>query len=317
VTTSTHAAASPRRRALGRGLAAVMVSLRPHQWTKNLVVFAALGFSKHLFETGPLLRSLLAFALFCGLSGTVYLVNDLADVGRDRLHPVKRQRPIASGALSMRTAALLAAGLGPLCLGLSFLLGPYFAACVLAYLALNLLYSFRLKEVVIVDVLCVSAGFVLRAVAGGLAIGAQVSDWLLICTILLSLFLTLAKRRHELTTLSESATGHRKILAEYSPYLLDQMIAVVTASCVTAYAFYTTAAETREKFQTERLPWTLPFVLYGIFRYLYLVHQKSKGGSPTDVLLTDRPLLLAVALWAVAILLIVYTSSGTPVPLVR
>ena len=317
MTISTHAAVSPRLRPLGRSLAAVVVSLRPHQWTKNLVVFAALGFSKHLFEVGPLLRSFLAFALFCGLSGTVYLVNDLADVGRDRLHPVKRRRPIASGALSMRTAALLAGVLGPVCLGLSFLLGPRFAACVLGYLGLNLLYSFRLKEVVIVDVLCVSAGFVLRAVAGGLAIGVQVSDWLLICTILLSLFLTLAKRRHELTTLSESATGHRKILAEYSPYLLDQMIAVVTASCVTAYAFYTTAAETREKFQTERLPWTLPFVLYGIFRYLYLVHQKSKGGSPTDVLLTDRPLLLAVALWAAAVLLIVYTSAGTPVPLLR
>jgi 4-hydroxybenzoate polyprenyltransferase len=315
VTTPVEAV-SPRRRPLG-GVAAAVVSLRPNQWTKNLVVFAALGFSKHLFETGPLLRGFLAFALFCGLSGTVYLVNDLADVGRDRLHPVKRRRPIASGALSQRAAALLAGVLGPVCFGLALLLGWRFAACVLVYLTLNLLYSFRLKEVVIVDVLCVSAGFVLRAVAGGLAIGVQVSDWLLICTILLSLFLTLAKRRHELTTLSESATGHRKILAEYSPYLLDQMIAVVTASCVTAYAFYTTAAETREKFQTERLPWTLPFVLYGIFRYLYLVHQKAKGGSPTDVLLTDRPLLLAVALWAAAILLIVYTAAGTPVPLAR
>src|SRR5262245_21033235 len=277
---------------------ALLVSLRPHQWTKNLVVLVALGLSKHLFDRGPLLQALLAFAIFCGLSGTVYLLNDVADVERDRLHPLKRRRPIASGALPVRVAALAALVLGLGCLGLAVVLGWPFVACAVAYLGLNLLYSFRLKEVVIVDVLCVSLGFVLRAVAGAVAIGVVFSEWLLVCTLLLALFLTLAKRRHELTSLSDEATGHRKILAEYSPYLLDQMIAVVTASCVTAYAFYTTAADTREKFQTERLPWTLPFVLYGIFRYLYLVHQKSKGGSPTDVLLTDRPLLLAVALWA-------------------
>ena len=176
------------------------------------------------------------------------------------------------------------------CLGLSFVLGRAFAASAFVYLGLNLLYSFRLKEVVIVDVLSISLGFVLRAVAGGLAVGAAVSDWLLICTFLLALFLSLAKRRHELTSLNEDASGHREILAEYSPYLLDQMINVVTASCLSAYAFYTTAPETREKFATDRLAWTIPFVLYGIFRYLYLVHQKEQGGSPSDVLLTDRPL---------------------------
>jgi 4-hydroxybenzoate polyprenyltransferase len=280
-------------------------------------VLAALAFSKHLFEREPLLRSLFAVALFCGLSGAVYLLNDVADVERDRLHPLKRNRPIASGALSLRTAASTAVALGLVSLGLSLLLGRSFAACAALYLSLNLAYSFRLKEVVIVDVLSVSLGFVLRAVAGAVAIGVVISDWLLICTILLALFLTLAKRRHELTSLSEAASGHRKILAEYSPYLLDQMISVVTASLVTAYAFYTTAPDTREKFATDRLVWTLPFVLYGIFRYLYLVHQKEKGGSPTDILLTDRPLLLAVGLWALTIVGIVYTSSGTPMPLVR
>jgi len=298
-------------------LRALVVSLRPDQWTKNLVVLAALAFSKHLFERDPLLRSLLAFALFCGLSGAVYLLNDVADVERDRLHPVKKRRPIASGELPVRTAATTAVVLGMACLGLAFLLGRPFAACAALYLSLNLAYSFRLKEVVIVDVLSVSLGFVLRAVAGAVAIGVVISDWLLICTILLALFLTLAKRRHELTSLNESASGHRKILAEYSPYLLDQMISVVTASLVTAYAFYTTAPDTREKFATDRLVWTLPFVLYGIFRYLYLVHQKEKGGSPTDILLTDRPLLLVVGLWALAIVAIVYTASGTPVPLAR
>jgi 4-hydroxybenzoate polyprenyltransferase len=296
---------------------AVLVSLRPHQWTKNLVVFAALGFSKHLFEMGPLLRATFAFALFCGLSGAVYLLNDLADLERDRLHPSKRLRPLASGALAPRTAVMVAAILAFGCLALAFVLGRPFAATAFVYLGLNLLYSFKLKEVVIVDVLCISLGFVLRAVAGAVALGVAISDWLLICTLLLALFLTLSKRRHELTSLNQEASAHRKILAEYSPYLLDQMINVVTASCLSAYAFYTTAAETREKFQTDRLAWTIPFVLYGIFRYLYLVHQKEKGGSPSDVLLTDRPLLAAVALWAVAIVIIIYTAGGAPGPLGR
>jgi 4-hydroxybenzoate polyprenyltransferase len=279
------------------------------------VVFAALTFSKHLFERGPLLRSLLAFALFCGLSGAVYLLNDVTDVERDRLHPVKRRRPVASGELPVRVAAAVAAALGFAALAGSWLLGPAFLACAAVYLALNLLYSLRLKDVVIVDVLSVSLGFVIRAVAGGAAIGVAVSDWLLICTVLFALFLSLAKRRHELTSLNAAAASHRAILAEYSPYLLDQMIGVVTASCLMAYAFYTTAEETRQKFQTDRLAWTIPFVLYGIFRYLYLVHQKEKGGSPSDVLLTDRPLLLDVALWAAAVVYIVYTALGPPVPL--
>jgi 4-hydroxybenzoate polyprenyltransferase len=294
---------------------AIFASLRPHQWTKNLVVLAALVFSKHLFEPEPLLRSLLAFALFCGLSGTAYLINDVADVEHDRLHPRKRLRPVASGELSTRAALALATALGVLCLSLSLLLGTAFAACALLYLALNLAYSFRLKDLVILDVLAVSLGFVLRAVAGAVAIPVQISEWLLICTILLALFLTLCKRRHELTSLEAGASEHRRSLSEYSPYLLDQMISVVTASCLTAYAVYTTAPETREKFQTDRLAWTIPFVLYGIFRYLYLVHRREQGGSPTEILVTDRPLLMDVALWALAVVLVVYTAKGSPVPL--
>ena len=300
-----------------RRLRGLLLSLRPHQWTKNLAVFAAVGLSKHLFETGPLLRSLLAFGLFCGLSGAVYLLNDVIDVERDRLHPLKARRPIASGLVPVHLATVLAVALGFACLAGSLLLGRMFLACAAAYFGLNVLYSLKLKEVVIVDVLSVSLGFVLRAVAGAVAIPVTISEWLLICTILLALFLTLAKRRHELVSLSDTAASHRAILAEYSPYLLDQMIAVVTASCVTAYAFYTTAAETKEKFRTDKLALTIPFVLYGIFRYLYLVHRKEKGGSPSDVLLTDRPLLVAVALWALAIVVIVYTASGAPAPLVR
>jgi len=292
---------------------ALLVSLRPHQWTKNLFALAALAFSKHLFDADAVARAAAAFAVFCALSGAVYVVNDLADLERDRLHPTKRLRPIASGALGVpaaRAAALVLLVLGVLA---SAALGAGFLVCALGYLALNLAYSFGLKNVVILDVLAIAIGFVLRAVAGALAIQVVFSDWLLVCTILLALFLALAKRRHELVTLPDAAS-HRAILAEYSPYLLDQMIAVVTASCLTAYAFYTLSPETVAKYRTDRLALTIPFVIYGIFRYLYLVHRKEQGGSPSDVLLTDRPLLAAVALWAVTVVLIVYTAPGVPVP---
>jgi 4-hydroxybenzoate polyprenyltransferase len=293
----------------------LLVSLRPHQWTKNLILFAPLALSKHLFEAGPLLRSVFAFLVFCGLSGAVYLVNDVRDIEQDRLHSRKRLRPIASGVLRPPTALGLAGLIGGSSLLASLALGPAFALAALAYVVLNLLYSLKLKEIVIVDAIAVSLGFVIRAVAGALAIGVVFSDWLLICTILLALFLTFCKRRHELTTLEGQASDHRKSLQEYSPYLLDQMIAVVTASCLMAYASYTTAPETIAKFQTDRLPWTIPFVLYGIFRYLYLVHQKEQGGSPTDLLLTDRPILVNVAFWAMALVAIVYTAGGAPAPI--
>jgi 4-hydroxybenzoate polyprenyltransferase len=294
---------------------ALFVSLRPHQWTKNLLVVpAALVFSKHLFDADAVLRVLLALFVFSALSGGVYLVNDLADLERDRLHPRKRQRPLASGALPVGVARVAAVLLLAGGLGAGLVLGPGFVVVALAYVVLNLAYSFGLKNVVILDALAVSLGFVLRAVAGALAIDVEFSSWLLVCTILLALFLSLAKRRHELVLLDASAGEHRRILAEYSPYLLDQMIAVVTASCLTAYAFYTLAPETVEKYRTERLALTIPFVIYGIFRYLYLVHRREEGGSPSDVLLTDRPLAAAVALWAIAVVAIVYTASGLPVP---
>jgi len=293
---------------------AILVSLRPHQWTKNLVIFAALALSKHLFEPEAVARTTLAFVVFCALSGAVYLVNDLSDLERDRLHPQKRERPIASGALSVPVARAVALAMGLASLGFSLLLGRGFALVVVGFLGLNLAYSFVLKNVVILDVIAIAIGFVLRAAAGAIAIGVRISDWLLVCTILLALFLALAKRRHELVSLNDTAAFHRAILAEYSPYLLDQMIAVVTASCVTAYAFYTLAPETIEKYRTDRLALTIPFVLYGIFRYLYLVHRREQGGSPTDVLLTDRPLLVAVALWAATIVAIVYAAGGAPMP---
>jgi len=292
---------------------ALLVSLRPHQWTKNLVVLAALAFSKHLFDVDAVVRAGSAFVVFCALSGAAYLANDLVDAERDRAHPVKRTRPIASGALALPVAR--AAGTSLFALGLlaSWALGPGFFLCALAYLGLNLAYTFGLKNLVILDVLAIAVGFVLRAVAGAVVIQVVFSAWLIVCTLLLALFLSLAKRRHELVTL-EDAAGHRSILAEYSPYLLDQMTAVVTASCLTAYAFYTLAPETVEKYRTDRLALTIPFVIYGIFRYLYLVHRKEQGGSPSDVLLTDRPLLAATILWGLVVVLIVYTAPGVPMP---
>ena len=296
-------------------MTAFLRALRPHQWTKNLLVFAALLFSKHLFEPEPFLRALLAFVAFCGLSGAVYLWNDVADIEQDRLHPKKKKRPLAAGELSIRAASLGAIALVVVALALSFWLDVRLGLCASAYLGLNLGYSFGLKHVVIVDVLALSLGFVLRALAGGFAIKAPVTEWLLVLTLLFALFMALAKRRHEITSLGEGASSHRAILAEYSPYLIDQMTSVVTASVVTAYTFYTLSAETVAKFGTARLSWTLPLVLYGIFRYLYLVHQKDLGDSPTDILLTDRPLLVTVALWVALVIAIVYTAQGVATPL--
>jgi 4-hydroxybenzoate polyprenyltransferase len=284
----------------------LLVSLRPYQWTKNLIIFGALLLGQRLLDLRSLLYALAAFAIFCVLSGVVYLINDVADREADRQHPVKMSRPIASGALPVRTALGAALVLGVTSLSAAFLLRPLFGVLAAAYLGLLALYSGPLKHIVIIDVLTIAIGFVLRAAAGAVAIDVGISHWLYVLTILLALFLALSKRRHELVLLAERATGHRPILEEYSPYLLDQMISVVTASTLVAYAFYTVSPETVSKFGTDRLGLTLPLPIYGIFRYLYLVHQKEGGGSPADMLLTDRPLLICSALWAVAVGIIVY-----------
>lgn len=290
----------------GRSPVNLLISLRPGQWTKNLLVFAALLFGRRLFDPFALGSAIGAFVIFCGLSGVVYLVNDIRDRESDRRHPHKARRPIASGALPVSTAIVTAAVLGGAAIASAALLGPRFALVAVAYLALQLLYSAWLKHIVIIDVLTIAVGFVLRAVAGAVAIDVEISQWLLACTILLALFIALAKRRHELVLLADGAIGHRPILGEYSAYLLDQMIAVVTASTLVAYIFYTISPETHDKFGTSGLELTIPFPIYGIFRYLYLVHRRDGGGSPADMLLTDRPLLACVALWAVTVALIIY-----------
>jgi 4-hydroxybenzoate polyprenyltransferase len=284
----------------------ILVSIRPEQWTKNLVVFAALLFGRQLFELEAVAVSAAAFAIFCGLSGVVYLVNDVLDREADRRHPIKARRPIASGALSPRAALAAALVIGTVALFAAFFVGTAFFVTACVYLALLTLYSGPFKHMVILDVLTIAIGFVLRAVAGALAVDVPISHWLLVCTILLALFLALAKRRQELVMLADAATGHRRSLGEYSAYLLDQMIAIVGAATIMGYALYTVSPETVAKFGTDQLLLTLPFPIYGLFRYLYIVHQKHGGGSPAETLLRDRPLLLCVLLWAIGVVLVVY-----------
>ncbi|HWR96997.1 MAG TPA: decaprenyl-phosphate phosphoribosyltransferase [Candidatus Methanoperedens sp.] len=288
-------------------IAAIVRSARPGQWVKNVLVFAPLVFAQQALEPRAVGGTLAAFALFCLASGAVYLVNDLLDRDQDRLHPDKRRRPIAAGELAPAPAATAAALAGAGALGGAALVDPRLALVLGIYLAQSLAYSRALKHVVILDVMTIALGFVLRVVAGGVAAGVALSTWLLLCTSLLALFLGFGKRRHELVLLEAEATAHRPILSEYSPYFLDQMIAVVTTSTLVCYALYTMDPAVHQKLHTARLPLTIPFVLYGIFRYLYLVHQKEGGGDPSQVVLADRPLLVNILLWIAAVFAILYT----------
>ncbi len=288
----------------------VLRALRPKQWTKNLLVFAALIFAKRLGDPYSTSAAIITFVAFCLLSSSIYLVNDVRDVEEDQRHPTKRHRPIAAGLVSPSFALILAVLLAAVGIGGSFFVGQPTAIVAACYLALTLAYTVWLKHIVIIDVLAVALGYVLRAVAGAAAIQVEISPWLLICTILLALFLVLCKRRQELVMLEESAAEHRPSLGEYSSHLLDQMIAVVTASTFMSYCLYTINERTVQELGTKHLMYTVPFVIYGIFRYLYLVHQKNQGGAPDRVLLTDAPLLLNVVLYVAAVVLILYFSSS-------
>jgi 4-hydroxybenzoate polyprenyltransferase len=300
---ASAAAAVVSHRAFATNLA---ISLRPHQWTKNLLVFAGLIFAQRLFDRHALTTSIAAFAVFCALSSVVYLVNDLYDRDADRLHPTKAKRPIASGALAPGAAWTAAIVLGAAAMAAAVMINRSFAVVGGLYLVILSAYSVSLKHLVILDVLTLASGFVLRAVAGAVAIDVPFSNWLLLVTLLAALFIGLSKRRAELVSLADGASGHRRILAEYSPYLLDQMIGVVTASTLIAYAFYTISPEVVQRFGTDRLIYTVPFVIYGIFRYLYLIHQREEGGNPSELLVTDRPLLGCLALWGLAVVIILY-----------
>ena len=280
--------------------------MRPQQWVKNLFLFAPLIFSGHLKNSHDRLLTIEGFFLFSIGASVVYIFNDIRDIDQDRLHPEKSKRPLPAGALTVRTAAVFCFLLAVCAVIPGYLLGPGFGSALLLYMLINTLYSLWLKHVVIIDVMTISAGFVLRVIAGALLIDVQASEWLFICTILLSLFLGFSKRRHELTALESQANEHRTVLEHYSPYFLDQMIGIVTASTVMSYALYTISDETVKKFGTTRLIYTVPFVLYGIFRYLYLVHKKEEVGNPTRLALADRPLLINMILWIVVASIIIY-----------
>ena len=236
----------------------------------------------------------------------MYLINDIVDREEDRRHPVKSYRPIASGTVSIGTAVVGAVFLAGLAIGVSFWLEPWFGLVALTFISLLALYNQVFKRVVILDVFAIAAGFVLRAVGGTVVVDVPISQWLLICTMLLALFLAFAKRRHELVLLGDEASGHRRALAEYSPRLLDQLISIAASATVVTYAFYTVEPATVERFGTSLLTLTVPFPVYGVFRYLYLVHRKEGGGSPAEMLLRDYPLLTCVMLWATAIVIIIY-----------
>lgn len=283
-------------------------ALRPSQWSKNLFVLAPLVFAHRLSDPEAVKRALLAFAAFCAAASAIYLVNDLRDREEDRNHPRKKLRPIASGALSPAVAAVAAAVLAVVAAALVWPLGKSATGFLAAYVALNLAYSMGMKHVVILDVMAIAMGFVLRVLGGAAAIPVPVSKWLLLCTIFVSLFLAFSKRRHEITLLDAAAVNHRRVLESYSPAFLDQMINVVTASAVVSYALYATAPETVEKFHSDRLVYTLPLVLFGVFRYLYLTYQTPGEKNPTEAILRDLPFLINIALWGAAVVWVIYAA---------
>lgn len=279
---------------------------RPDQWLKNGIMVLALVFAGELTHLDRVFLIGVAFALYCLLSSAVYTLNDIVDVERDRLHPLKKSRPIASGRINIPSAAAMA-----IALALGGLIGSWyvnlsFFCSAVAFVGLNLLYTYWWKNVVILDVLTIALGFVIRAYAGAFAIDVPASTWFLINTLLLALFLALGKRRHELLYLEKSAQAHRKTLIKYSPALLDQLISVVTASVLVIYMLYTFSTEVMHKLGTDKLFVTIPFVVYGIFRYLYLIHREEQGGSPTRVLIDDRPILVTVMLWLITASIVLY-----------
>lgn len=287
--------------------------LRPWQWSKNGIVFAGLIFSQNLRDPAYLLRSVAAFVLFCLASSAVYVLNDMADVVNDRLHPSKRDRPLASGRVSRGRAAWLLAALLAVSVAGSAPMGGQFVLALAVFLAVNTLYSLSLRSVVILDVMLIAVSFVVRAVAGVVALRPldarlELSPWLLVCTLFLALFLALGKRRHELALLEGDAAEHRGSLGEYSRGFLDQLITIATAATLIAYAIYTISPGTLSKFHSPALVLTIPFVVYGVFRYLYLIQERDGGGNPSRALYRDVPILLTVLGWLLIVVVVLYVA---------
>ena len=288
---------------------ALLAAMRPRQWAKNLVLLAPLVFALKATDPASAGRALLGLVAFCLVASAAYLANDIADRERDRLHPEKRTRPVATGELSTRAAGGASLGLGAAGLALSAALGWPFFACAAGYLVLQAAYSTFLKRVAVVDVFAIAAGFVLRVVAGAEAVDVPISNWLYLRTLLLALFLALEKRRAELVLLGGEAENHRGILASYTVPLLDQLVTIVAGTTVLAYALYTLAPDTVQKFGTDRLKLTIPFVLFGIFRYLYLVHRHGEGGQPERVLFQDRATQLNLLAYVGVVAWAIYTRA--------
>ena len=283
-----------------------VVAMRPKQWVKNFFCFAPLVFSRSLSVFPLNMRAFIAFLLFCVVSGCVYVINDFADREADRKHPTKRLRPIASGMLSPAVALGMVAVFLSLSSVGAYLVSIELLIVLAIYFLMNLAYSTVLKRVVLLDVFVIAIGFVIRVVGGGVVTYVELSSWLLLCTLLIALFLALCKRRHEIVLLEDDAESHRKILSEYSPYFLDQLIAVVSASTVVSYALYTMSDDVHKNFGDNNLKYTVPFVIFGVFRYLYLVHRKDKGENPTEIMMSDLPILVNMGLWIVAVGMILY-----------
>ncbi len=300
--------APPASRSLNQQATGLLRTMRPKQWLKNGFIFVPLVFDGKLTDVPHLLGAVAGFALFCLGSSAVYVINDLADLEADRAHPAKRSRPLPSGELSKGVAIAAAIALPMICLPLALWLSAPFAAILGGYLALQVAYSYWLKHIVLIDAMTIAAGFLLRVTAGAVLVEAQrFSPWLYVFTAMLALFLGFSKRRQELVLLDKAANNHRAILDHYSLKLLDEIILIVTATSVLTYALYTFSAEGLPANHIMML--TTPFVLYGIFRYLYLIHVRGEVGAPDEVILKDRPLQIAVVLWGVSVVLALYVFA--------
>jgi len=297
-------------------IGALFTTMRPKQWTKNLLLFAGVIFSRNLGNGAMVMRALWGFLIFCVVSGVIYILNDIADKESDQAHPLKRARPIASGELPVRAAWVAAIALCVVSFGCAFAINVQFGLCAVIYLALMVGYSLHLKHVVVLDLMLLALGFVLRAVAGvwairGMGTEVALTSWFIACAFFLALFLAICKRRHELLLLEDQAQSHRPVLEHYSPAFLDQMVSVSTAATVICYAIYTTSAQAigslhRDDGAISPMVYTLPFVVYGIFRYLYQVYRREQGGAPENVLLTDKWMIANIVLWLIAVLAILY-----------
>lgn len=280
----------------------LIVSMRPRQWYKNLVIFIGIVFSLNLLNFNLWIDAAAAFAVFCALSGSIYLINDILDIEKDKNHPKKRLRPIASGKLKPAHAMVFALSIIIIVLGIAYLINTLFLGAAITFFLLILIYSVFLKHIIIVDIMIISTGFVIRAIAGCLAVSVLISPWLIICAFLLALFLGIGKRRHELVLLGEKSGEHRKILDGYSTEMLDQMINITTSALIMSYSLYT--------FFTGKIfiMLTIPFVFYGIFRYMYLVHTENFGGEP-EMLFKDKGMLMSMVLWVLLVISVLYGNS--------